>query len=66
MDDVLLIEDDGHASITIAIEASPEIVFEESGLQGAPGNNGQPGPPGADIGGYDPGDLTLIFDNQLI
>ncbi len=34
---------------------------------GPPGGNGPPGPAGADgDGATDPGDLTLIFDNQLI
>ncbi len=63
MDTTLLIEAEGQTSVTIQIEAPPEIVFEDSGIQGPPGG---PGEPGADIGGYDPGDLTLIFDNQLV
>lgn len=58
-----MIEAEGQPSVTITIEAAPEIVFEDTGIQGKPGGEGRPG---ADIGGYDPGDLTLIFDNKLI
>lgn len=43
--------------MTITIAADPDIIFEDIGLQG---------PPGPGVGEYDPGDLTLIFDNQLI
>jgi hypothetical protein len=63
METTLLIEAEGQPSVTIMIEAAPEIVFQDVGVQGPPGTAG---PPGADIGGYDPGDLTLIFDNQLV
>lgn len=63
METTLLIEADGQPQIHLTIDAPPDIVFEDIGIQGPPGG---PGQPGADIGGYDPGDLTLIFDNQLI
>jgi hypothetical protein len=63
METTLLIEADGQPSVTIVIAADPDIIFQEAGIQGVPGGEGRPG---ADIGGYDPGDLTLIFDNQLI
>lgn len=58
-----MIEVEGEPAVYIQMEPPPELVFELEGIQGEPGS---PGPAGADIGGYDPGDLTLIFDNQLI
>jgi hypothetical protein len=63
METTLLIEADGQPSVTIQIEAAPDIVFEDAGIQGVPGN---PGPPGPGLDNFDPGDLTLIFENQLI
>lgn len=33
---------------------------------GPPGEAGLPGPPGPPIGGYDPGDINLDFDNALL
>lgn len=36
------------------------------GLQGPPGIAGAQGPPGPSLGDYDPGDLTLAFDNALL
>ncbi|MES2902820.1 MAG: hypothetical protein V4696_01420 [Pseudomonadota bacterium] len=59
----LTIEAEGQPTVKVTIEAAPELVFRDSGMQGPPGGEGRPG---ADIGGYDPGDLTLIFDNKLI
>lgn len=37
METALLIEADGQPSVTISIEAAPEIVFEDVGVQGPPG-----------------------------
>ncbi len=39
------------------------VVAGPRGVQGSPGPQGQPGV-GADQ--FDPGDITLLFDNQLI
>lgn len=61
--DTLLIEVDEETTLEVHLDPAPELVFETEGIQGPPGGEGQPG---ADIGGYDPGDLTLIFENQLI
>ena len=37
METTLLIEADGQPSVTIQIEAEPDIVFQDSGIQGVPG-----------------------------
>lgn len=42
METTLLIEADGQPSMTITIEAAPELVFEERGLQGPPGPEATP------------------------
>jgi hypothetical protein len=55
--DTLMIEAEGQPEVHIYLEDTPELVFQEEGLQG---------PPGPGIADYDPGDLRLIFDNQLI
>lgn len=44
METTLLIEAEGQPSVTITIEAEPEIVFQDVGLQGPPGPEATPEP----------------------
>jgi hypothetical protein len=37
METTLLIEADGQPSVTITMEAAPDLIFEDSGIQGPPG-----------------------------
>ncbi len=48
---------------TVERPAKRELVIERFGMRGADGTQGEPGE-GAE--NYDPGDITLIFENQLI
>lgn len=43
----------------------PVTIVVETGLQGPQGEQGPKGDPG-DVPDFDPGDLTLVFFNQLI
>lgn len=54
--------------VIIEVVATPPgtIQIEVSvGLKGDPGEPGPPGPPGEQEL-YDPGDMTLIFENKLV
>lgn len=63
----LLVENAGiHAGVTRSRVALRFSKLGLRGLPGAPGATGQPGPQGDPALNEDPGDLTLIFDNQLI
>lgn len=37
-----------------------------AGTPGGKGDKGDKGDPGDDLGGYDPGDLNLYFENALV
>lgn len=66
MDTTLLIEADGQPSVTITIAADPDIIFQDTGVQGPPGAPGVSPLPDEVLAGFDPGDLTLTFDNRLL
>ncbi len=61
--------------VTIDRGSAQQIVIERNGLPGLPGITGQAGAPGIqglqgqkgeDSVNFDPGDFTIIFENQLI
>jgi hypothetical protein len=43
-----------------------QLLTRPPGPQGPTGQTGATGQNGADLNGYDPGDLTLTFENGLI
>jgi hypothetical protein len=49
-----------------ATSGPPQIRVSKLGAQGRPGDQGPAGPTGPSGSAEDPGDLTLLFDNQLI
>lgn len=56
---------------TTVVVATPPVavITNAEGPRGRDGAQGDPGPPGRDAAeqeAFDPGDLTLIFDNALI
>jgi hypothetical protein len=56
MSHLLMIEADGQPTVTIELE-TPEIIFQEEGLQGPPG------PPGD--GGAEPGDAIRVVGDVV-
>lgn len=52
------------AAAVVEVQVEPPLAPVEVNL-GVAGDRGPPGPPGPPAEIPDPGDLTLIFDNQL-
>lgn len=66
-DQLVLIQTNPELKVTVDTDDDIVITTEVSGMRGPEGPQGVQGVPGIPgDGATDPGDLTLIFNNQLI
>lgn len=68
MTTIVVVADD--QTLPVVVSQPPiAVITQGEGPKGIPGPPGPPGPqgePAALLDDYDPGDLTLMFDNALI